>query len=59
MTAAVPAANYVDTRAQPFTQLNSFRAAIGVGMLRQDAMLDGAAQAHADYLKSNLTISET
>jgi len=57
--ASVPAATYTDTRAQLFTQLNDFRAAVGVGMLRQDPMLDVAAQAHADYLKANTTISHS
>ncbi|WP_404995436.1 CAP domain-containing protein [Cupriavidus pauculus] len=53
----VPAADYTDLRATLFTQLNDFRAAVGVGKLKQDPKLDVAAQAHADYLKANLTIA--
>lgn len=52
----VPAATYSDLRAALFTQLNDFRASVGVGKLRQDANLDIAAQAHADYMKKNLVI---
>lgn len=52
----VPAANYSDLRASLFTQLNDFRAAVGVGKLRQDTNLDTAAQAHADYMKANLVV---
>jgi len=55
--ASVPAASYTDARAQLFTQLNDFRAAVGVGMLRQDTKLDVAAQAHADYMKANLVVT--
>lgn len=54
---SVPAASYADNRAQLFTQLNAFRAAAGVGLLKQDPKLDIAAQAHADYMKANLTVS--
>lgn len=53
----VPAASYTDLRATLFTQLNDFRAAVGVGKLKQDTKLDVAAQAHADYLKANLTVT--
>lgn len=53
----VPAATYSDLRATLFTQLNDFRAAVGVGKLSQDAKLDVAAQAHADYMKANMVIS--
>lgn len=53
----VPAASYTDNRLQLFAQLNDFRAAVGVGKLRQDPKLDIAAQAHADYMKANLVVA--
>lgn len=55
----VPTPTYpsTDARAQVFQQLNDFRAAIGVGKLAQDPLLDVAAQAHADYLKLNSVIN--
>nr|WP_144827391.1 CAP domain-containing protein [Cupriavidus gilardii] len=46
-----------DARAQLLQQLNDFRAGVGVGKLRQDPLLDVAAQAHAEYMKTNLVVS--
>jgi len=57
--ASVSVSTYTDQRVQLFDQLNAFRAAVGVGMLRQDSQLDVAAQAHATYLKTNNVISHT
>ncbi|AOJ10100.1 CAP domain-containing protein [Burkholderia mayonis] len=37
-----------------YTKLNNYRAAMGVGLLAQDPILDRAAQAHALYINSNL-----
>ncbi|AOJ73342.1 hypothetical protein WS83_12285 [Burkholderia sp. MSMB2042] len=37
-----------------YTKLNNYRAAMGVGLLAQDSILDRAAQAHALYINSNL-----
>lgn len=44
-----------DARLAIFNSLNSFRAALGVGMLAQNADLDTAATAHANYLDLNRT----
>ncbi|MFC0403142.1 CAP domain-containing protein [Paraburkholderia rhizosphaerae] len=41
-------------QAATFTQLNAYRLAMGVGELRQDPILDTAAQAQALYQDSNL-----
>ena len=53
----VPTASYTDIRTQLFAQLNDFRAAVGVGKLKQDTKLDVAAQAHVDYMKANHVIA--
>ena len=53
----IPTATYASStfQASAFTGLNNYRAAMGVGTLKQDPILDTAsAQAHALYLSSNL-----
>lgn len=45
----VPAATYSGEAQQAYNRLNSERAACGFGKLAQNAQLDQAAQAHADY----------
>jgi hypothetical protein len=54
---SVPAPTYAADSYQlaAFNAINSYRDAMGVGMLKQDPILDTAAQAHALYLFSNLT----
>lgn len=51
----VPAATYTGGTAQAsiFSQLNAYRAAMGVGLLKQDPILDTSASAHALYLVNN------
>ncbi|QYY27901.1 CAP domain-containing protein [Cupriavidus pinatubonensis] len=51
----VPAPTYVagSGRLVMFQALNDVRDALGVGLLAQDAALDTAAQAHAEYLQAN------
>ncbi|MDR5884115.1 CAP domain-containing protein [Caballeronia sp. LZ032] len=52
----VPAATYDGSsfQAAAFALVNNYRASMGVGTLKQDPVLDTAAQAHALYLFSNL-----
>jgi uncharacterized protein YkwD len=52
---SVPAPTYSASSFQSaaFTLINNYRAAMGVGMLRQDPALDTSSQAHAVYLFSN------
>ena len=52
----LPTATYASStfQASAFTGLNNYRAAMGVGTLKQDPILDASAQAHALYLSSNL-----
>jgi uncharacterized protein YkwD len=52
---SVPASTYATGTAQAtfFTQLNTYRAAMGVGQLKQDSVLDTSAAAHALYLVNN------
>lgn len=38
-----------------FTTINAYRSQIGVGMVAQDPLLDGAAQSHAQYEQINFT----
>lgn len=40
-------------QASIFSQLNAYRAAMGVGLLKQDSVLDTSASAHALYLVTN------
>ena len=53
---SVPAATYGtgSYQAAAFSMVNDYRAAMGVGKLRQDPVLDTSSQAHALYLFSNL-----
>ncbi|OLL27755.1 hypothetical protein BTH42_31620 [Burkholderia sp. SRS-W-2-2016] len=53
---SVPAATYTGASAQAtiFSALNAYRAAMGVGQLKQDAVLDTSASAHALYQVNNL-----
>lgn len=53
---SVPAATYAagSYQAAAFSMINDYRAAMGVGKLRQDPILDTSGQAHALYLFSNL-----
>ncbi|MFL9988459.1 CAP domain-containing protein [Paraburkholderia sediminicola] len=53
---SVPASTYAAATMQSaaFSQLNAYRLAMGVGELKQDTILDSAAQAHALYLDANL-----
>jgi hypothetical protein len=52
---SVPAATYTGGTAQAeiFSELNAYRAAMGVGQLKQDSVLDTSATAHALYLVNN------
>lgn len=52
---SVPTPTYASTdeRLNLFNLINNFRSQIGVGMLRQDPMLDVAAQAHVTYMVAN------
>ena len=53
---SIPATTYATDsfQATAFATLNNYRAAMGVGTLKQDPVLDTSAQAHALYLFSNL-----
>lgn len=42
-------------QASAFSTLNAYRLAMGVGALAQDTILDTSAQAHSQYLYSNLS----
>lgn len=52
---SVPAPTYTGgtAKATIFAQLNAYRSAMGVGQLKQDALLDTSADAHALYLVNN------
>ncbi|APA90431.2 CAP domain-containing protein (plasmid) [Paraburkholderia sprentiae WSM5005] len=52
---SVPTATYTSGTAEAsiFTQLNAYRSGMGVGLLKQDTMLDTSASAHALYLVDN------
>lgn len=54
-TVAAPTYASTDQRYALFNLLNAYRAQMGVGMVRQDSLLDTAAQAHAVYLNVNGT----
>lgn len=50
----VPAPSYTSTyRLEAFNRFNEIRQAAGLGLLRQNAQLDVAAQGHSDYLSLN------
>lgn len=50
----VPAPSYTSThRLEAFNRFNEIRQAAGLGLLRQNAQLDTAAQGHSDYLSLN------
>lgn len=51
----VPTATYTSGTAQAsiLSQLNTYRSAMGVGLLKQDSVLDTSASAHALYLVNN------
>ncbi|MFM0441449.1 CAP domain-containing protein [Paraburkholderia strydomiana] len=53
---SVPAPTYAASTAQAaiFSQLNAYRSAMGVGLLKQDSVLDTSSSAHALYLVTNL-----
>jgi hypothetical protein len=53
---SVPAPTYAtgSFAATAFALINSYRSAMGVGMLKQDPILDTAAQAHALYMYTNV-----
>jgi uncharacterized protein YkwD len=53
---SVPAPTYPSDspRAALFAQLNDYRRALGVGLMKQDAALDKAANAHANYGLQNV-----
>lgn len=54
---SVAAASYTEVvKLEAFNRINGLRSAAGIGLLRQDASLDLAAQAHADYQVRNYTI---
>lgn len=55
LQSSVPAATYIGGTAQSqiFSQLNAYRAAMGVGQLKQNSTLDTSASAHALYLIDN------
>lgn len=50
-----PTYNAQSVQMQMFNMVNTYRNTMGVGMLRQDTLLDVSAQAHADYLNTNGT----
>ncbi|WP_036024298.1 CAP domain-containing protein [Paraburkholderia dilworthii] len=56
---SVPAPTYAGSTAQAaiFSQLNAYRSAMGVGLLKQDSVLDTSSAAHALYLVTNLATS--
>ncbi|WP_342051227.1 MULTISPECIES: CAP domain-containing protein [unclassified Cupriavidus] len=58
---SVPAPTYgsTDVRLTTFTDLNTYRVAMGVGALRQDDTLDRAADNHLTYMKANSVITHT
>ena len=53
---SIPAPTYAATsmQASAIATLNAYRLAMGVGEVAQDPILDTSAQAHAQYLDSNL-----
>lgn len=53
LVTSVPAANYTGEAAAAFALLNAERNNCGFGMLAQNAALDAAATAHADYAVIN------
>jgi uncharacterized protein YkwD len=55
----VPASTYTSGTAQAsiFAQLNAYRSAMGVGLIKQDTILDTSASAHALYLVNNFANS--
>ncbi|CAE6938532.1 hypothetical protein R69608_05097 [Paraburkholderia nemoris] len=57
---SVPAATYAagSMQASAFSTLNAYRLAMGVGALSQDPILDTSAQAHSQYLYTNLSNSK-
>ncbi len=52
---SVPTPTYptVDPKLAAFDRINTIRAQAGLGLLAQNAVLDRAAQAHADYMAAN------
>ncbi|WP_042875546.1 CAP domain-containing protein [Cupriavidus necator] len=56
---SVPTPTYgaADQRLSAFDALNTLRQKMGVGMLKQDAVLDLAAENHLNYAKANNTTS--
>ena len=52
MSVPVPV-GYDADRLAAFNRLNEIRLSAGLGMLAQNALLDGAAQAHADWIIAN------
>lgn len=58
---SVPAPTYPssDARLTAFSDLNTYRIAMGVGALRQDASLDQAADNHLGYMQANSVITHT
>lgn len=58
-TTSVPTPTYSDARLSAYNALNSLRQKMGVGLLKQDLVLDVAAENHLTYAKANNTISHT
>lgn len=56
-SAATPTYPAGDFRLTSYTDLNSYRLAMGVGALRQDAFLDTAADNHLAYMKANALLA--
>ena len=52
---SVPAPSYLASSFQlsAFSRLNALRASVGLGLFTQNSSLDGSAQSHADYVKTN------
>ena len=52
---SVPTPTYAASSFQlaAFNHLNAIRGSLGLGLLAQNAALDGSAQAHANYIKAN------
>lgn len=59
LVTSVPAANYTGEPAAAFNLLNAERLRCGFGLLTQNAALDAAAMAHANYSKVNGIVSHT
>ncbi|QYY33632.1 CAP domain-containing protein (plasmid) [Cupriavidus pinatubonensis] len=58
-SAPTPTYASADQRLSAFSALNTVRSKMGVGMLKQDTILDQAAENHLTYAKTNSVMSHT